>query len=105
VLWLTFDEMAGNTALNSAGGNNGVLMGPVSRDFSGYVVRSLCFTNTTNLGVIVPTYAAINLGTNNFTLDAWVKRDPNSGNTVRVIMDKRDATSGIGYSLALSSAT
>ena len=100
VLWLPFDELSGPTALNTAGGNNGTLMNTTSRNPSGYVNRSLCFDGVANY-VKVPDYPAINPGTGDFSLDAWVKRSPNSGTAPRIIVDKRSSTY-VGYSLCIS---
>jgi hypothetical protein len=102
VLWLPFDETSGATALNLApGGNSGTKINSPTIN-GGYVVRSLCFDGASQY-VAVPDYAAINVGANeDFSIDAWVKRDPASGNTVRIIADKRDPVSGAGYSLSIS---
>ncbi len=100
VLWLPFDEQAGFTAINAAGGNNGVLTNGPTRDFTGYVLRSLCFDGVNDF-VEVPDYPAINIGTNDFTVDAWVKPVPNE-NTIRIIVDHRqESTNVVGYSLFL----
>src|SRR5204863_2574984 len=83
----------------AAGGNNGQqINGPTV--ISGLVANSLCFDGTQY--VVVPDYAAINPGTGDLSIDAWVRRDPNSGNVVRIIVDKRDPNTGIGYSLSVS---
>ena len=101
-LWLPFNETSGPTAANVApGGNNGTeINGPAIN--TGYVVRSLCFDGVSQY-VTVPDYAAIDPGAGqNFSIDAWIRRDPASGTTVRVVADKRDPNTGIGYSLAVS---
>ncbi len=101
-LWLTFDETSGLTAGNSAGGNDGVLMNGVTRDTNGYVNSSLCFDGADDY-VSVPNYAGINPGIGDLSLDAWVKRDPNAGDSPpRIIVDKRDPVTTVGYSLAVS---
>jgi hypothetical protein len=100
VLWLPFDEKTGATLTNLVPiGNNGT---PVSAPVSvgGFVANSLNF-NGTNQYVTVPDYPAINFNTNDFSMDAWIRRDPNSGNSPRIIIDKRDARN-IGYSLSVS---
>jgi hypothetical protein len=101
-LWLPFDETSGTTSANLyAGGNNGTQINGPGVNLGGYVANSLCF-NGVNQSVSVPDYTAINPGTGDLSIDAWVKRDPASGNTVRVIVDKRDPNTGVGYSLAVS---
>lgn len=102
-LWLPLDETTGPVSANLApGGNNGTqLNGPLV--LGGYVSNSLSF-NGVNQAVTVPDYAAINPGAGqDFSVDAWVKRALTSPNSPpSVIVDKRDANTGVGYSLALS---
>jgi DNA-binding beta-propeller fold protein YncE len=100
VLWLPFDEKTGATLTNLVPiGNNGIPVdSPVS--VNGFVANSLNFDGT-NQYVTVPDYPAINFSTNDFSMDAWVRRDPNSGTTPRVIIDKRNLLTGVGYSLAV----
>jgi Concanavalin A-like lectin/glucanases superfamily len=100
-LWLPFDEASGPISANlAAGGNNGTQVnGPAV--VTGYVLRSLCFDGASQY-VSVLDYPAINPGTGDLTIDAWVRRATNSGTTVRVIVDKRDPSTGVGYSLAVS---
>ena len=101
-LWLPFDEASGTTSANLyAGGNNGTQINAPSVNLGGYVANSLCF-NGANQSVSVPDYPAINPGTGDLSVDAWVKRDPASGNTVRIIVDKRNPTTTVGYSLSVS---
>jgi autotransporter-associated beta strand protein len=100
-LWLPFDEPTGTTAANLfAGGNPGTLFGTPAHDLGSFVTNSLAFDGT-DRSVDVADYPAINPGAGSFSLDAWVRRDPASGNTTRIILDKR-ATDGTGYSLAVS---
>ncbi|MCX6879523.1 MAG: autotransporter-associated beta strand repeat-containing protein [Verrucomicrobia bacterium] len=103
VLWLPFDERAGPSAMNAVGGNNGTLQNGLAHPFTpqGYVGNSLCFDGMDDV-VTVPSYSAIEFTTGDFSLDAWVKRDPASGTTTRVIMEKRSTTTTAGYSLAVS---
>ena len=102
VLWLPFDETNGTTAANLyASGHNGTHVNGPSVT-SGYVAHSLCFDGVSQ-SVSVPSYTAINFGTNNFSIDAWVKRDPASSNAPpRIIVEKRDPQTIVGYSLAVS---
>ena len=98
VLWLPFDEAAGPLARNAVGGNNGThVSGPIV--VNQYVGRGLQFDGSASVNV--PDYPAINPGTGDLSIDAWVKRDPASGNGVRIIVDKRGAN-GVGYGLAIS---
>ena len=101
-LWLPFDETSGTTSANLyTGGNNGTQINNPTVT-NGYVYHSLCFDGSTQY-VTVPDYAAINPGAGNFSIDAWVKRDPASGNSPpRIIVDKRAAANAPGYSLAVS---
>ncbi|PWU20576.1 MAG: hypothetical protein C5B50_03685 [Verrucomicrobia bacterium] len=102
-LWLPFDEPVGPTSANLyAGGNNGTQINNPTVDVGQYVANSLCFDGSSQY-VKVPDYPAINPGTGDLSIDAWVKRDPNSGNSPpRVVVDKRDPNTGIGYSLSVS---
>ena len=94
VLWLTFDETVGTVANNSQGGNNGTLYndpavatsgnGPVHTT-SGYVARSLSFDGNNDV-VRVPSYSSINVGSQDFTVDAWVY--PSNNNVNGVIVQK-----------------
>ena len=101
VLWLPFDEFTGPGTFNAAGGNLGILSNGPTRDLTGYVNRSLCFDGIDDY-VTVPTYTAISFGTNDFSIDAWVKPVPGE-NTIRIIVDHRFESSpnAIGYSLFL----
>jgi hypothetical protein len=103
VLWLTLDEASGPTSTNLIPiGNNGThVNSPVVT--TGLVANSLTF-NGVNQYVEVPSYAAINFGTNDFSIDAWVKRATNdTGSSVRNIVDKRDESGGVrGYAFYLS---
>ena len=87
VLWLPFDEVAGPVANNIiAGTPDGLhVNGPVPV-LGQYVLNSLRFDGSNDL-VRVPAYGAISLPNNNFTIDAWVRREtPDQGR--RVIVSK-----------------
>ncbi len=102
VLWLPFDEAAGPTARNIAGGNNGTHTNGPTVTASGEVGRALCFDGVNDY-VQVLTYPQINVGQGNFSIDAWVMRAPNDAG-VRIIVDKRQETTFpvvIGYSFFL----
>jgi uncharacterized delta-60 repeat protein len=101
VLWLPLDETNGVTSINLVpGGNNGTQVNsPVVT--SGLVANSLSF-NGTNQYVNVPNYAAINPGAGDLSIDAWVRRATNSAPfSARVIVDKRDPVTFIGYSFMM----
>jgi hypothetical protein len=95
VLWLTFDEAVGSVAYNSRGGNDGTLYdggvvgtastGPAHDSFGGYVSRSLIFDGV-NDAVRVPSYPAINVGSADFSVDAWIR--PSADNVNGVIVQK-----------------
>ena len=101
VLWLPLDELTGTTTANlySAGNNGTLVNSPVAT--TGYVRNSLSFDGASR-SVDVPDYAAINPGAGDLSIDAWVKRNPTSGTTTRIIVDKRSSSVGPGYSLAVS---
>jgi len=103
-LWLPLDESSGSTSLNAAVAIAGVQPGThvgLSTPTAGKVSGALCFNGSGH--VDVPTYAAITIGSNNFSLDAWVKHAPGSFPT-EVLVDKRTSVSSTvrGYSLFLS---
>jgi uncharacterized repeat protein (TIGR03803 family) len=104
VLWLPFDETNGITSANLASPTNyGTRVGNPTPIRGAYVANSLSFNGTTNQYVTVPDYPAIEIGTNDFTIDAWVNRATNGPNSLpSVIVDKRDIKSGAGYSLSVS---
>jgi len=101
VLWLPFNETAGNSAVNAAGGNNGMQFGSPTITTPGKVGNALCF-NGSNQYVDVLSYNAVNFpgALSDFSIDAWVKRPANSGNDgVRVIVEKRTLVGSVlrGY--------
>ncbi|HTG34071.1 MAG TPA: LamG-like jellyroll fold domain-containing protein [Thermoanaerobaculia bacterium] len=101
-LWLPFDELAGPTSLNAAGGNQGVFHNNPS-PAPGYVGNSLCFDGAQSY-VEVQSYPAIDVTTGNFSVDAWIRRSVGDDG-IRVIVDKRREefldTSVFGYSFFL----
>ena len=101
VMWLKFDETTGPTAYNSVAGNHGYLAGNATRNLGQYVINSLCF-NGVNQYVQVTPYAAMQFGTNDFTVDAWVK-PATLNNTIRTIVDHREENGPVvrGYSVFL----
>jgi autotransporter-associated beta strand protein len=103
VLWLPFDETNGSTCANLASpANYGTQMGDPIPLLGAYVSNSLSFNGTITQYVTVPDYPAIDVGTSDFTLDAWVNRGFDGPDTPpSVILDKRDAITGAGYSWSL----
>ena len=101
VMWLRFDEYSGPSAFNSAAGNHGYLAGNPPRTIGQFAVNSLCF-NGVNQYVQVTPYAAMKFGTNDFTVDVWVK-PATSNNTIRTIVDHRELSGPVvrGYSVFL----
>jgi len=101
VMWLKFDETSGNTAFNSSSGNNGVLVNGPTRVLGQYVVNSLAFDGVNDYVQVQP-YPAMQFGTGDFSVDAWVKTT-SFNNTVRVIVDHREENGPTvrGYSLFL----
>jgi hypothetical protein len=101
-LWLPFDEASGPTSANLVSPVNGgtQINGPQAL-IDQYVENSLSF-NGLNQSVSLRDYPAIDPGIGDLTIDAWVNRATNSGNDVRIIVDKRDVNSGVGYSLSVS---
>jgi len=104
VLWLPFDETSGTTSANIApvvNKNSGTQVGGPTVVLGSYVDNSLSFNGSQY--VSVPDYAAIDpTPTQGFTLDAWVNRGTTGPNSPPcVVLDKRDSTSGDGYSLSV----
>jgi hypothetical protein len=101
VAWFPFDETAGPDAENACEGNDGVHMNdPVIE--SGMVRNCLCFDGL-DAYVDVTSYAEIEIGTGDLSIDAWIKRSVDDNDETRIIVDKRtDAAGGyVGYSFYL----
>jgi hypothetical protein len=102
VAWFPFDETLGPTAVNACEGNDGTHINSPTIE-PGHVQNCLCF-NGSNTYVDVPSYPAIEIGTSDFTIDAWVKRSPDDEDyQIRLIVDKRagPADDYVGYSFYL----
>ena len=96
VLWLPFDETNGTSSANLASpANYGTQVGSPTPVLGSYVANSLNF-NGANQYVTVPDYPAIEIGTKDFTIDAWVECPTNSGSATRTIVEKR-VQSGTNY--------
>jgi len=103
--WWPLDETSGTTANDLAGvPNNGThVNGPTPTP--GMVAGALRFDGVDD-HVRVPNHAELNVGTGNFTLDAWVRTTASEG--MVVLVDKRSAFGPapsinipLGYSLFL----
>ncbi len=104
-LWLPFDQPTGLTAQNLAGGNVGVLLNGPVHQLGGYVNNSLCFDGVNDYVQVTP-YPAIQVGTGDFSVDAWIK-PASLNNAIRIIVDHRDEITGpgvVGYSFFLGGA-
>ncbi len=97
-LWLPFDEPYGTIALNPPG-TPGAQVGNPTR-IAGKADRALQFDGASQY-VDVPSYAGVNFGTNNFTLEAWIQ--PAGNAPIQVIAEKRIQLGGAyhGYSFFL----
>lgn len=95
VAWLPFDESNGTTTVNRRKLiNPGTLLnGPVFG--TGKVSNGLTFDGQ-NDSVQVQNYPEINFGDGNFSIDAWIQIQPNASSGVKVIVDKRAGTDGMG---------
>ena len=100
VAWWPLDEVAGSLALDVVGAQHGLHVdGPVP--LTGYVDGALDFLGS---GVSVPTSSALELGSGDFSLDAWVR--PGALGTPQTLVSKIAAIApptGPGYALALES--
>ena len=99
-LWLPFDELGGPASANrgSVAHPGTQKSGPVGAN--GLVARSLCFDGASQY-VEVPYYPAIDIGTGDFSMDAWVKRGADSPG-VQQIVNHRDVVTLRGYALYLN---
>lgn len=97
--WWPLDEAGGDSAVDRAGGNHGSYVNAPAVEESGFVARSRRF-NGTSQSIEVPDAAegSLDLGTGDFTLDAWVRLDTDAAD-VRTIFDKRTFDPVRGYAL------
>ena len=104
VMWFPLDDAANAPfAQNRAGGLNGRYGGmpPVT---SGYIDSSRCFNEVVLQHITVLSHGLIEVGVNDFSLDAWVRRSSSSSAT-QMLFDKRQTNGAgtFGYSLFLQS--
>lgn len=102
VLWLPFDETNGSLSANLASpANYGVQINRPTPLLGLYVANSLLFDGSNY--VVVPNYPALEIGTGDLTVDAWVYDMGGNGQSNAVILDKRATNNDAGYSLWLGS--
>jgi hypothetical protein len=99
VAWWPLDETSGTTSLDLAGFNNaGTRMnGPLP--VAGKVLMGLQFDGANDY-IEVPDQSELNFGTGNFSIDAWIQTNENTGQ--KTILNKLQFPLNQGYSLYLS---
>ena len=102
VAWWPLDETGGTQAAELINSNTGTHVGGPTPLLGMFVDNSLCF-NGQGQYVNVPDDPALNFGTGDFSLDAWIRTTQTFG--VQKIVDKRrEAAVGVvGYSMFVSS--
>jgi len=104
VMWFPLDETISSPwAYNRAGGLNG-RYGGLPPVMSGFVDSSRCFNEAVIQSITVLSHGLIEVGVNDFSLDAWMRRSA-SGPSTQMIFDKRQTNGAgtFGYSLFLQS--
>ncbi len=98
--WWPLDETAGGVAVDVANRNDGLHAGAPA-PVPGVVAGGLDFDGTDDY-VAIPDADELDVGTGDFTVDAWIRTTDDGG--VVTILDKRtdDANGVTGYSLFLS---
>jgi hypothetical protein len=94
--WWPLDEVAGPTAQDIIGGNDGTYQNS-PQPVSGYVNGALSFPNTTDY-VVVPDAPSLNFGTGDLAIEFWINSLDNP--LVSTVLDKRESPFQ-GYSLYL----
>jgi hypothetical protein len=97
--WWRFDEETGPTAADVFKLNDGTWSsGPAPQAESGKVACALDF-GFAGAGVTVPDDPKLDFGTGDFTIEMWLRVDPNTS-SVHTLLDKRG--SNAGYAVALT---
>ena len=93
--WFPFDEPSGDTTANLiSGGNSGSVIGSPQRGL-GKVSNAIKF-NSTSQYVRVDSQSQLNVGTGNFSIDAWIRMSSKAEDGARQILRKIYST---GYML------
>ncbi|MFQ5424380.1 MAG: LamG domain-containing protein [Phycisphaerae bacterium] len=100
VAWWPLDELAGPTAVETVNGNDGTHINGPAPLAGAFVLNSLCFDGATNY-VEVPNAPALNFGTGDLSVDAWVQTTTVGGVKVIVEHRKNTPTGVVGYSMYL----
>jgi hypothetical protein len=99
VEWLKFDETIGDEAGDASAANNDGTLLPASPNgpthTTGLVQNALLFDGANDY-VLVNDNSSLNLGTNSFTIDAWINPAASSLNGLHSIVDKRSFAPGSG---------
>ena len=98
--WWDLDELSGTTAWESVAGNNGTVEGVALVVNPAKVAAGRSFDGTSGR-VLVPSAAALNAGTADLSIDAWIR--PKAVNGLRPILTKQyaPADAPLGYALYL----
>ncbi|MBI2346926.1 MAG: M36 family metallopeptidase [Deltaproteobacteria bacterium] len=89
VSWWRLEETSGTTATDTVSGNTGTLQGSPLPTTAGSVDGALTFDGSADY-VEVPDTSSLDVGTGDFSIDAWVRPDTVSG--TRVIVEKRHSS-------------
>jgi hypothetical protein len=98
VAWWPLDETVGVTSEDIVGDNDGTWMGSPVPVLGEHVANSLRFNGSSDY-VRVPDDDALNFGTSDFSIDAWIRTT--STGTYDVFIDKRNYDPVIGYEFLL----
>lgn len=100
VAWWGFDEAAGPTALDNAGGHHGTWVGQPA-PLPGVVRRALRFDSADGGdSVQVPDDPALRFGTDDFTIDAWILRQGTG-----TLLVKRANAEELGYGVDIDASS
>ena len=106
VAWWSLDETGGTLARDrSSNHNDGTVNGSLGWDADGKVGRSFRFADVSARLISVPDADSLDVGTGNFSLDAWVKLPAPPVGSVNTIVDKRTVVKGnvaYGYAFFLN---